>query len=986
MRPFTLLCFALLTARLASGQPAPQSPLLSSTQDFEGKPIAEIQFDPPEQPYPRDVLDKILPMKTGAPFREDDIHAAIQALFSTGRFADIAVDARFDDSHHGVILRFITKNAYFIGRVSFEGVQDPPASGQIGSTAKLVLGQPYNDSDRQSAAESIETLMRQNGFYNAKVDSSVEYAGATEEANVAFHLNLGKRAHYEEPAITGTPKRSTKDIVKSTHWLRLFGLLGWHQVTETRTLSGVDGVRSYYQQKDLLLARVSLRSLEYEPRTNTVKPTLQVAAGPEIAVQVRGVSIRKSKLRQLVPVYQERTVDTDLLVEGQHNLATYLQSEGYFEADVAYSIANESGRRTIVFQVTRGVRRRLKVLEIKGNKYFRVNTIRERMVTQPVSFPRYPYGRYSLGILNGDLQAIRDLYRLNGFRNAKIDYQVVDAYLGHSEQLKLVIQIDEGAQSFVADVSIAGISDADQKYLESRMISSKGQPYSEVNVAADRDLMLNYFYDQGYTDATFDYYVEPAGIESRVKLLFKINPGRKKYVRAVLVSGLFTTKPKLVNDRMELHSGDPLSLAKETDTQRRLYDLGIFARVDTAIQNPDGDEDRKYVLYQIDEARRYSFTFGIGAQLGRIGGGVTSFDAPAGTTGFAPRGSFGVSRLNFLGLGQTLSLNTTISTLEQRATLTYFVPQIAGDKRFNLTLTALYDNSNDIRTFTSHRREVSGVLGQKLNRVFTIQYRGVFRYVTESNLKIEPLLVPILAQPDRTGLIGISLIQDRRDDPADAHSGIYTTVDVAYATKYLGSQTPFGRALIRNSTYHRIGRDLVFARSTQFGIISTPPGGAEDIPLPERFFSGGSNSLRAFPDNQAGPRDAGPGHLVTGFPLGGNALFINNLELRFPLFGENIGGVIFHDLGNVYTDIQGFSLRFRQNGLSDFNYAVQGFGFGIRYRTPIGPIRLDLSLSPDAPRFFGFKGTEDQLIEGTGIQTVQKINGFQFHFSLGQAF
>ncbi len=981
MRTFTLLCCILLTAVLASAQSATESAALSSTAEFEGKPITEIHFEPPEQPYPPDVLNKLLPIKSGDVFRNDEMRAAIQALYGTGRYADVAIDARLADSKNGVILRFITKNAYFVGRVSFEGIKEPPASGQIASATKLRLGLPYSDGDRQSASEAIETLMRRNGFYNAKVDSSVEYKDATEQADVIFRLTLGKRAHYETPVITGTPERSTKDIVKSTKWKRLYGLLGWHQVTETRTLSGLDDVRSYYQQKNLLLARVTLRGLEYQPQTNTVKPTLRVTAGPEVVVQVKGVKIRKSKFRQLIPVYQERTVDTDLLVEGQHNLEAYLQSEGYFEADVQYSLGQESGKQTITFQVTRGVRHHLKVLEIDGNKYFKINTIRERMVTQPARFPRYPYGRYSLSMLNGDLQAIRGLYRLNGFRDVKVDYKVIDAYGGRVDQLKLIIQIDEGPQSFVADVSFTGVSEADQEYFASRMISSKGQPYSEVNVAADRDLMLNYYFDRGYTDATFDYSVEPAGIPSRIKLLFKLNPGRKTFVREVLVSGLHTTKPKLVNDRIELHAGDPLSLAKQTDTQRRLYDLGIFARVGTAIQNPDGDEDSKYVLYQLEEARRYSMTYGVGAQLGRIGGGTTSFDAPAGTTGVAPRGSFGISRLNFLGLGQTLSFNASASTLEQRVSLTYFAPQLLGSNRFNLTLSALYDNSNDIRTFTSRREQVSAILGQKLNRVFTIQYRTVFRYVTVSNLKIDPELVPILAAPDQTGLVGILLIQDRRDDPADTHSGMYTTLDLSYATKYLGSVTPFGRALIRNSTYHKMGRDWVFARSTQFGFISMPPGGAIEIPLPERFFSGGATSMRAFPENQAGPRD-----LETGFPLGGNFLFMNNLELRFPLYGENLRGVLFYDLGNVYTDIQSFSLAFRQGGLSNFNYGVEGFGFGIRYRTPIGPIRVDLSLSPDAPRFFGFKGTEQQLIDGTGIQTVQKINAFQFHFSLGQAF
>jgi outer membrane protein assembly factor BamA len=230
------------------------------------------------------------------------------------------------------------------------------------------------------------------------------------------------------------------------------------------------------------------------------------------------------------------------------------------------------------------------------------------------------------------------------------------------------------------------------------------------------------------------------------------------------------------------------------------------------------------------------------------------------------------------------------------------------------------------------------------------------------------------------GLAEFSIIQDKRDDPADAHQGIYTTLDLSYAPGALGSQTHFARGLFRNSTYHLFRRDLVFARSTQLGLISRT-GGRPGVPLAERIYSGGSTSLRAFPDFQAGPRD-----LTTGFPLGGNALLTNTFELRFPLYGDNLGGVLFHDAGNVYSSLGALSLRFRQRNLQDFNYMVQSAGVGIRYRTPIGPVRLDFSFSPDAPRFFGLKGTEQDYINGTATSTVQKINSFQFHFSLGQAF
>lgn len=113
---------------------------------------------------------------------------------------------------------------------------------------------------------------------------------------------------------------------------------------------------------------------------------------------------------------------------------------------------------------------------------------------------------------------------------------------------------------------------------------------------------------------------------------------------------------------------------------------------------------------------------------------------------------------------------------------------------------------------------------------------------------------------------------------------------------------------------------------------------------------------------------------------------MHNLELRFPLIGDNIGAVLFHDTGNVYSTMGDISLRFRQRDKQDFDYLVHSFGFGIRYSTPIGPIRLDLSFSPNSPRFFGFEGTLEELVAGGGRKVDQRINQFQFFFSIGQTF
>jgi outer membrane protein assembly complex protein YaeT len=959
-----------------------------ASSSLEGRSIASIAFEPAGQPLPADELRRAIPFHPGDPYRAASIRDAIQKLYSTGRYSDIAVDAQPGGA--GVAIRFITTLAYFVGRVSAEGSPDPPNPGQLATATKLQLGTEFAANDVRQAVENIETRLRANGLFHATVASRVTRNPDTEQIDIDFTIDPGPRAKFDDVVIEGDPERPSGAIIRSTGWRRPFGRSGWRQLTENRLQSGIENVRAYYQRHDRLLSSVSLAKLPYDENTNTVTPTLRIVAGPLIKVQTQGAKVSKGKLRQLLPIYQEHSVDRSLLVEGERNLVEYFQSQGYFDAAVTHSFSQAgTGERTIEYTIDRREHHKLVRVAIVGNRYFDSNTIRERMYILPASLLRFPHGRYSQRYLDRDVNAIQDLYRSNGFRDVVVTSELRDNYLGRKSALEVIVHIDEGAQWLVSNLQIDGAPDTGREYLLSIVQSSSGQPFSEYNVATDRDAVLAYYFNNGYPAATFDWSQAPAAEANRVDLRYLVHPGQREVVRRVMVDGLKNTKPGLVDRRIDFGAGDPISQVRISDAQRRLYDLGIFAKVQTAVQNPEGEEDSKYVLYELEEARRYSMNFGFGAEIARIGGGVTTFDAPAGATGFAPRVSLGVSRLNFFGLAHTVSLQTRFSTLEQRALLSYFAPQFQGNDKLNLTFTGLYDNSRDVRTFAARRLEGAVQLGQKLTRADTVQYRFSYRdvFVDPNSVKINPLLIPLLAQTVRVGQISTTFIQDRRDDPTDAHTGLYQTIDVGFAAGPFGSQTSFLRLIGRNSTYHRLSRDWTFARTTNFGLIDRT-GGLPDIPLPERFFSGGAYSNRAFPDNQAGPRDT-----ITGFPLGGNAVLMNSLELRFPLLGDNVGGVLFHDAGNVYSSVGDISFRFRQRDLGDFNYMVQAVGFGIRYRTPIGPIRADFALSPNSPRFFGFQGDESTLLacsapgSPTPCQSVrQRINVFQFHFSLGQAF
>src|SRR5207245_4149934 len=137
----------------------------------------------------------------------------------------------------------------------------------------------------------------------------------------------------------------------------------------------------------------------------------------------------------------------------------------------------------------------------------------------------------------------------------------------------------------------------DKSRVVNKLSSVEGQPFSEFNVAVDRDTILAQYFDNGFPRATFEWSSTAAGQPHRIDLVFTIHENQQQFVRAVVVTGLKTTNPSLVSRNLLLKAGDPLSPTAMTNTQRRLYELGIFAKVDAAIENPDGETTRKFVLF-----------------------------------------------------------------------------------------------------------------------------------------------------------------------------------------------------------------------------------------------------------------------------------------------------------------------------------------------------------------------------------------------------
>jgi outer membrane protein insertion porin family len=979
--------------------------LLRAQSSFEGKTIVSVGYEPSTQPLAEADLKRVTVLVPGAPLKISDVEEAINRLFATGRYTDIQVDA--EPRANGVAIVFRTTAARFFGHVQASGkISNPPSPALIVNTAELPLGSQFDPDLLTAAKKNIEHLFAANGLYDADIRlETIEEPD--QQMGVRIVVNSGPRARYSMPSIHGEPKLSDATIVRATGWrIRFIGR--WRKVTQALTNEGIEGISKKYQKEDRLTATTTLTALDYDPETVRVKPSLDINAGPKVHIRMPEARVSKSRLRRFVPVYQEGAVDPDLLVEGERNLRDYFQSKGYPDVNVTFrQLPPADDQKTIEYFITRGPRRKLVRVFIRGNHYFDTVTIRERMYLEPASlFDRW--GRYSDSFRKKDEQSIADLYKSSGFRDVNVTSRVETRYGGNASQIAVVFSIEEGAQWRISEFSATGLDRIGGEHLVSILGAGPGQPYSETTIAEDRSVILQASAARGFRHATFQFRASPSG-PHEVALTYRVNPGTQEFVRDVVISGLHTTKPELVQKQVTIRPGDPLSLPADREIQRSLYNLGIFAEIDTAIQNSDGDETYKYVLFDFTEAHRYTLNLGVGAEIAQLGPTTTAISEPVGATGFSPRLSVNVNRLNVGGVGHTLALQTLLSTLEQRIGLSFIVPRLFDSPTRSVTYSFLWDTSRDIRTFSSHREEGSVQFAEHFTRRTVGLFRFAYRRVSISDLVIPALLIPQFLQPVRIGIVSANIVQDHRDNSVDPHSGIYNTADIGVASTALGSQRNFTKFLLRNATYTRIGKQLVFARQTVFGGIvpfNTQPGitAAVAVPLPERFFGGGDISLRAFPENQAGPRDigspAGPGGTQTeptGFPLGGDAVFINNLEVRFPLIGQNIGGVLFHDMGNIYENLSSISFRYRQRNPEDFDYMVHAVGFGIRYRTPVGPLRVDLAYGLNPPSFYGFSGTIQQLLAcnpnlppsqlpAQCQPRLQGISHFQYFFSIGQTF
>lgn len=915
-----------------------------------------------------------LPLVAGQPYRTQAEREALKQLFATGLYADIRTLATPTDG--GVRVDFVVERNYFIGQVRVMGLQEPPSEPAALAAMGLTLGDTFSDSALKQALDRLAQALADDGFYQAEWNVGLDRNPATRLIAVTVAVRPGPRARFGTIGLRNHSRFPDYELLRQSK-LKL-GV----QVTSQRVSTATDRLRAFLAKKNFLTARVAVLRGSYNAATHSLPLQVSIDPGPEVRLMIEGAKVKQKQLQKLIPIYEEGAVDPDLLDEGRRNLRDYFERQGYFNSEVNYTVHEEQQGKVedVVYEVQRGPKRRLVGVEFTGNHYFSDELLVSRLNIQPARF--LTPGRFSPRLLQQDEDSIRSLYLASGFREMAVNSQVIEGSGRHKNDLYVRFQIVEGPQARVASLKITGNHSIPAEELLAVVGSTAGQPYSDASVSNDRDNLLALYYNSGFPQAAFQFRAQSAGA-NRVALTYEISEGTQVKVSRVLLVGYRHTKPGLIRRQIQIQPGKPYRESDVVATQSRLYDLGIFSRVDVATANPAGTAPDKDVLVDTTEGERYTIGYGGGLEVQRLG---STTSATATTLAASPLGIFDFSKLNVFGRAESLTFEARASTLQYRGLFSFQIPDLFASPKLKLVMTGYADKIRDVNTFTGSRYEGSLQMVQTYSRSTTFLYRYTFRHVLvdASSLRIEPGEVPLFSQPTRISGFGISWIRDRRNNPADATRGSYNTADFSLNSTALGSSASFSRLFFQNSTYTPLGHNLVFARSTRFGWEHPFAGtNAVDIPLPERFFAGGGTSIRGFALNQAGPRDP-----ITGFPVGGLAEMVFNQELRFPMqlpfVGNAVGGTLFYDAGNVYSDLNSITFRTSPASPAELNYLSHTIGFGIRYTTPVGPVRLDLGYLLN-PAQFQTTCTVGAPGCATGIE-LSRVPKFQFFFNIGSVF
>jgi len=679
----------------------------------------------------------------------------------------------------------------------------------------------------------------------------------------------------------------------------------------TRLQEALEIVRRIYRKNDYLSFSLASRK---ESRNGRLDLIVRIDSGPKVIIEYRGAVVPKKLKRDILDSWIGSSFGQLTKEDIAQKIRIHLLERRYYQAAVqSQEGRGANGERIIVFQISKGLRFHNPIIHYEGNRliaakdisaYLRKNRLVSMAFYKPMDFKRH----------------IEGLYGRSGFLRPKVQLPAI-RFEPDKRKVFLDFSIQEGVRFRVETIDVEGA----HYFEEERIFEEIGIHPADV-ISPERfnqvEAKIEGMYQQkGFNDVRVRSDVLVDSDKGTVNLMIAVKEDLGWVIEEIQVLGNLLTKERVIRRELKLKEGDEVNYWSINESRKRLYDLGVFERVNIDVlpmahegsvsfdagKNQTDSVKPCRVLIDVKEFKPYRLRYGL------------QYDTDS---------SFGVLAnlidRNFLGNALLLGSSFRLNRDERDARAFFRSPYIFA-KKIN-TEFYLFFNKTIKPAFTIDRTGFTLQQQLKISESNLISYNYSFEkidtFVPDQTGKQD------LEKTDRIGTFNLAFTHDTRDDILNASRGIFLSQSIRYAPGFLGSKTRFIRYFGQLISYAKLTDFLTYASSFRIGLGK---GYAEDLPTSERFFAGGGTTIRGFKKDELGPRDP-----ITDLPFGGDAVFILNQELRFPIF-KKFGGVVFLDLGNVYPKITDFDL-------SDIRKTA---GFGLRLQTPFVLIRLDWGFKLD---------------------------------------
>ncbi len=902
--------------------------------------VTEIEIRSEVQPEDPDELARLLSLAVGLPLSDEAVGSTIRNLLASGLASSVEIYSRPDGIEgggKGVVAMVVLRPVVRVREVRLEG-----DLGLDRNELRRVL--PQNEAEPLSEESvlqgwlAMEDLYVEHGYFKPEIGMRVETDEKSLQATVIYDVQSGPRARVEEIRFEG-------DLgpFKPAELLEPLD----HKPGEPFSRPGVrddaERLERWLVRKDYRSARVGAPAEAILPESRSVRLSYPVTVGPKVEVQVIGAELERLERRGLLPFLGREGYDEALVLQAVERIKSDYQREGHYKVQVGWEEQEPSeDLLRVILRIEPGPQYTLQEVHFSGNETFEEEALAELVTTTGRTLLTRGSGRLVDDVLEEDLRNVRRYYQVQGFAQAEVGPPQIEE---RGNDLFLTIPVQEGPQMRVVNLVVQGNESLPEDAVRSALQIREGGPFHPLLLERSLNNLRAAYQDRGYSATQVSAREDWNPDHTRVDVAIDVLEGPQTVLDRVIVRGNRRTESEVIRRTLGVDEGDPISESRALEIERDLYRLGIFSSVDVEVTRTGMEAATRDLIVRLEEGRPRRLSYGLGFEYGTDKSQDQEWN---------PRGTFSFSHNNVAGRAYTLRTDLQVSQLDQIFRIRFDQPysfRWAVPVGYSLFYFNETKEDWDVERWGARIQAEKNYTDRRLALAY--DYR-----IVETTLDPGfPLRgVEREDRPYELSSLIPSFLWDRRNDPILATRGWSSLAQLQYAFPALGTDGDFLKLFLQQTqyldlrNYGNVAASLRIGGIEPFNALPDPdPELPESLPnanvfIDERFFAGGANTHRAYGRDDLGLRGETlilrpdrVGDQEDDFAaVGGTGLFLFNLEYRFPLFGA-VGGTVFYDAGNVWADWRDMDPA----GLKG------GAGLGVRYLSPIGPLRLDIGWKLD---------------------------------------